>query len=176
MGDNPAPSRLFGRAVLIAFAGEMLTLVRLSGVIVCLLLATYTSSKIVTMAKIRGWLSGEPPIAKVVSDRAVIEGSYGDDYWLAWDGADIAKPGPNRINLSKEVWSRYAVGDPIEVFYFRSSKWPYHKDGIVASNENFVFDGILLSCWGVGIVVLCIFELRAWRKRKSQRPPKLPTQ
>ncbi|WOO43119.1 hypothetical protein [Rubellicoccus peritrichatus] len=125
------------------------------------------------MAKIRGWISGLEPVSKVVTDRAILDGRYTDAYWIAWDDADIEIPSRNRISLPKDVWDKHFIGDYIEVFYLPRDKWPFHRDGIYASNGNFAYDGLLICIWVSGIGILSFFEIKSRRQKKSKLPPPL---
>jgi hypothetical protein len=165
-------ARLQTQCRLITLSADPMTTVLRVLAIVCLGgLTFFTSSKLLRMAKIRGFVSGPPPLEKIISAKAVVSGEYNDAYWLAWDSADIRVPGRNRINVPEELWDRSSVGDRISVIYFADSKWPYTRDGIYASDENFVFDGILLLLWLIGIGVAAYFQLRHVRR---MRPPPLP--
>jgi hypothetical protein len=150
----------------------MITALRLVGIAVLIFLVGYTSTKLLKMAKIRGFISGPPPEVKVITSKVTLPGSNGESYWLAWDGADIQVPGRNRINLPEEVWSNYDVGDSIEIFYFEGDRWPYHKKDIFADNSNFAFDFVLLSIWITGLCTLVIFQFFGGRRPKL--PPPLP--
>ena len=141
----------------------------------CLAFLTwFTSSKLIKMGKIRGFIAGPPPQSKTITAKAILEGNYGEVYWLAWDRADIRVPGGNRINLPREVWDKHAIGDRISVYYFPGDKWPYLREGIYASNENFGFDAVFLGAELAGIGALVVYQLRSFRRRRGSLPPPLP--
>ena len=150
------------------------SLFRIVGIACLLFLTWFTGSKLVKMAKIRGFVAGPAPQAKIITNKAVLAGSSGDAYWIVWDGADIRTPGRNRVNLPKEVWDRFQLDDPIAVYYFPGEEWAYTREDIYASDENFIFDGVLLTGWIAGIAALGFLQLRHMRRIRSSLPPPLP--
>lgn len=149
----------------------MLTLLRILAACLLGYLAFFTSAKLLKMARIRGFIEGPPPVSKRITDKAVLQGKYGDSYWIAWDGADIRRPSKSRLNLPEEAWGRYSVGDQFQVFLFPGETWAYSREDIYVSDGNFVFDLILLSLWLVGLSLLGYYHHRRWRRNK---PPPLP--
>src|SRR5262249_813143 len=131
-------------------------------------------TKLIKMAQIRGFLSGPVPESKVITSKTTLPGSYSDSYWLAWNGVDIRTASRDRINLPKDVWERYSIGDRIEVFYFPGERWPYHRKDIYADNGNFCFDGVLVFAWLSGIAILSAFQIRDYLRNRTQAPPPLP--
>lgn len=149
----------------------MTSVVRFVGIAAFVWLAYFTGTKLVKMAQIRGFISGPAPESNVVTAMASEPGVYAHTFWLAWNGADVRVPGRQRINLSEDVWKTYKVGDRIEIFHFRGDPLPYHRKDIFADNGNFVFDGVLLSVWLIGIATLSVFQVRHYRRKI---PPPLP--
>jgi hypothetical protein len=152
----------------------MIRALRLAGIVITLLLCTFTALKLVKMSRIRGILPGPDPQVKQITDKAVLPGRYGDAYWVAWDSVDISLPTPYRMNLSVEVWKRYERGDSIELLYFPGDVAPYHREDIFASNGNLAFEGVLFALWISSFVTLILLEFRAsrcggGRKRRSRR-------
>jgi hypothetical protein len=152
----------------------MNTSVRLIGIVVLLCLTCFTSNKLIKMAQIRGFIRGPVPVAKVITSKAVLTGDYGNAYWIAWDNADIHAPSRARTNLSPGTWQALSIGDHIEVLYFSGDQWPYLRQDIFADNGNFAFDGLLLTVWLAGIVVLVAPVVRRFRRDRDHLPPPLP--
>jgi hypothetical protein len=139
-------------------------LARWIGIVLLALLACFTGNKVFKMAQIRGFVRGPVPETEVITARAAIEGSYGAAYWVAWKDAPIEMPSPDRMNLPKEVWDRFHVGDPIEVLRFRHDPHPYFpREDIFTENGNFIFDGLLFLAWLAGIVTLLALQFRRGR-------------
>lgn len=151
----------------------MSSLLRILGLACLAFLTWFTSSKLIQMAQIRGFIAGPAAQAKTITSKAILDGRYGDANWVAWDHADIRKPGRNRVNLPREVWDRFAVGDQIAVYYFPGERWAYTREDIFASNENFAFDFVLLTLWVAGIGVLLFFQVRHARRGRRLEPPPL---
>ncbi len=142
------------------------------GLVLLLLLACFTTNKLIKMAKIRGFIPGPAPEVKIVTGKIASRDRDRAVFWLAWDNADIHVPGRNRINLSKEVWQSFNVGDSIEILYFPGDRWPYTRRDIFADDGNFAFDEILLTLWVAGIVTLATFQIRDFlRARKRDHGP-----
>ena len=152
----------------------MTTFLRISGIACLVFLSWFTGSKLVKMAQIRGFISGPAPESKLITSMAVLDGSHGDAYWVAWDLADVQVPGRNRANLPHEVWSRYSVGGRIGVYYFPGDRWAYVRENTFASNENFGFDVVFLTAWLAGIAALVFYQVRSFRCRCNSKPPPLP--
>lgn len=154
----------------------MSSLLRILGIACLAFLTWFTSSKLVKMAQIRGFIAGPSPQSKTITNKAILDGRHGDSNWVAWDFANIRVPGRNRVNLPRDVWDRLSVGDKIAVYYFPGDRWPYTREDIFASDENFVFDAVLLSMWLLGIVFLLFLQVRHVRhvRRRSDGPPPLP--
>lgn len=152
----------------------MTTVLRLIGIVTFTWLMCFTGAKLVKMAQIRGFISGPTPESKVVTAKTTEPSDYDDVYWLAWNDAEIDVPSRERINLPKDVWENYNVGDRIEVFYFPGDPLPYHRKDIFADNGNFAFDGILLFAWLSGIVTLSAFQVRQLLRNRRQVSPTFP--
>lgn len=153
----------------------MTTLLRILAACLLGYLAFFTSTKLLKMARIRGFIEGPPPVSKIITNKVVLPDDYGDSYWIAWDGADILKPSKNRLNLSEEAWGRYSVGDPIQVFLFPGETWAYSRENVYASDDNFVFDFILLSLWLGGLLLIGYYlctdtgDARYQRRRQDDK-------
>lgn len=157
----------------------MTTVLRLLGIVAFAWLTWFTSTKLIKMCQIRGFISGPAPVSKTVTAKTAEPGRSepglrSATHWIAWDGADIQVPSRNRINLPKDVWETYALGDRIEILYFPGDSWPYHRKDIFAENGTFVFDAVLLSLWLAGLITLVAFQIRHFRRKRRKTPPPLP--
>lgn len=124
-----------------------------------------TIPKLYKMTQIRGWQPGAIVEQHVITQKwhqSKEEHPRGRDaYWIAWTEDDIRSIGSHRLNVPAETWEAMAPGQPIEIVRFKGDRWPYlRNDPIFASNENFVFDLILLAI-EVGTVVWAMRRLRA---------------
>ncbi len=130
----------------------MVTLLRLIGITLLIWLISITGTKLFKMAQIRGVMMGSAPVVKTITGKSVSTGHPRNSYLVAWDGADPAVSGPDRINLPQELWDSFQPGDPIEVLYFPGDARPYHRMGLYANNGNIGFDVILLCVWFTGLI------------------------
>ena len=104
--------------------------------------AVFTWNKLISMRQIRGFIPGARIEKHIIREkRSDAQGSF----WVSWSDKSILQVGNHRLNLPEKVWHRYEVGDEIEIVFVRNSKWPYHRDGIFASDGNFMFDYGLLA-------------------------------
>jgi hypothetical protein len=121
--------------------------------------ALFTAGKLYKMASIRGWVPGAIYKEHVVTDKRVLEGTYGPVHWLAWSDADITERSPMRENVEKEQWDNIAIGATITMAYYRDDPEPYKPDGIFVSAGNFVFDLLLLTLELAAIIGLARYGL-----------------
>lgn len=134
-------------------------------------LAGFFIGKLYEMAAIRGWVPGAVYRTHVITDMQVLDGDYGPAYWIAWDGAPIARRSHQRENLERDQWARLAVGDTVTMAYYRDDPTPNSPDGIYVSLGNFVFDIVLLSC---ALLLACVLgrprirALRAFVRNRSR--------
>lgn len=111
------------------------------------LLITVTGPKMYKMVLIRGWVPGATVRRKIVTDMKMTASSgrvTSNAYWVSWDGQGASRIGPKRMNLPEEVYKGIEIGDELEVITLFGEKTPYHREGIFASNGNFIFDVCLL--------------------------------
>lgn len=125
----------------------------------------FTWQKLERMKRIRGHEPGARVESHQVLEKWVRSSST---YWIRWAEGDIRRPGTHRLNLPRAVWSRYAVGDEIEIVFVPGDSSPHHREGIYASDGNFVFDYLLLACEsGLALVSLLAFPAIGWYLRRS---------
>jgi hypothetical protein len=103
-----------------------------------------TSNKLAKMRMIRGTAPGALVQQHAVLEKWVQDSDFGPAYWIRFAEGDPHVPGDHRINLPQPVWERYEVGDPIEIIRVEDDPWPFHREDIFASDENFAFDQVLL--------------------------------
>jgi hypothetical protein len=73
------------------------------------------------------------------------------------------------LSLPKEIWDDHRIGDDIEVVYVAKGGMPYHRDGIYASDGNFIVDyGILAVEFGM-IAFALVVPLTYWFSRRRRR-------
>jgi hypothetical protein len=135
----------------------MLKFLRLSfGIITLSFFLFVTGPKLYRMCQIRGFLPGASTQVEVITDKwhQTPDQHYDgfNAYWVAWSNKDIYSIGNHRINLRKEIWEGYEIGDSITIVHVPGSKWVYTPDGIYASNGNFLFDGVLaIICISIAV-------------------------
>ncbi len=134
----------------------------LIGLIICILLSVITTSKLYTMYQIRGWIKGAYSSTYRVRQKWD-EYSWNrtsrrmeHTYWVSWTDQDIRQIGPHRLNLLYEKWSSLKVGDPIEITYVPRDPDPYVRNDIFDSDDNFIFDYMLLLAELSGVVWLTL--------------------
>lgn len=103
--------------------------------------AFITLNKLERMKQIRGFKPGAIIQVETVHAKWL---QAPDTWWISWTPEDIQVPGKHRMNLPKEVWDRYEVGEAIEVVKVRPNGLPFHREGIYACDSNFVLDYCLL--------------------------------
>ncbi|MBC8117737.1 MAG: hypothetical protein H7062_25385 [Candidatus Saccharimonas sp.] len=131
----------------------------------------FTVPKLFKMCQIKGWVPGASATNEVITQKwhqtPEQHPSGRDSYWIAWGITDIKTVGGHRLNVPSERWERLNVGDTIEVVRLPGDRWPYLRDGIFVSAENFIFDFLLLNV-ELGVA---IFMVRALiRSRRSGAP------
>lgn len=152
------------------------------GLLLCAGLAAYTSSKLHTMARIRGFI-GE----RTLTPRVVVDKSEGGDAacYLWWDQADLPSwrtsdldipiaPGPvidaREVQADCDYWERVRVGD-LMVLVTVGDGEVYLKDGeIYASDGNFAFDFALLAAELAGVIACIVLLVRVSRRARYRRP------
>ncbi|HEY0152050.1 MAG TPA: hypothetical protein VGB92_08640 [Longimicrobium sp.] len=129
--------------------------------------ALVTGPKLHKMAQIRGWLPGGTIDTVVVTDRwhqrPGEAGTDHDIYWITWDGADVRRVGPHRLNVAAERFPALTMGSRLEVIRVEGDRDAYLRDDIFASNGNFIFDIALL----IGEMALVVVGVRGLRRRAS---------
>ena len=109
-----------------------------------LLIVVFLLNKLYTMTQIRGWSSGSIIHHHTVTDKRQLEGLFDNAYWVAWDDSDITVPSSERINLYDKQWLPLKVGDTISIVTIPNNPIPYNREGIYASNGNFILDIVLI--------------------------------
>lgn len=141
-------------------------------VLAATLLAAFTIHKLVRMSQIRGWLPGATVewhrVTDVWHERRVTRRGTSHGYWLAWGAGPVREPGPHRLNLSEQAWSKVRVGDPIEIIRVPFDRTAHTRDGLFAESGQFGVDGFLLSVELTGLFYA------ATRLRRSRLPPPPP--
>lgn len=138
----------------------------LVGLIICLLFLILTTSKLYTMYQLRGLISGAYTVTYNVKqkwdeyswNRSSREMQH--TYWVSWTDQDIQQPGLHRTNLVFEKWSRLKIGGPIEITYVPRDPEPYLRNDIFDSDDNFIFDYVLLVAELSGAVWLLLKIIR----------------
>ncbi|MGJ8654336.1 MAG: hypothetical protein ACSHX8_13840 [Opitutaceae bacterium] len=152
----------------------MKKLICIISILIFTCLVIFTPRKIFKMAQIRGFIDGPPLVTEIVTDKGSTPGTYSESYLVCWNNTDINIPGKDRIFLPHEFWSQIEIGQPIKVMYFPNSKFPSHREGIFASNENFVFDFILLAWWSLGIGFSAYIGFIKTNNSQGRVPPPIP--
>ena len=113
--------------------------------VLILLLLGVLINKLHTMAQVRGLLGGATEIIQKITDKKILEGGFGAAYWIAWNHSEITHPSSNRINVDEEQWIKFNIGDDITIIRFPDDPVPYYREGIYASDGNFILDFVLIS-------------------------------
>ena len=66
-------------------------------------------------------------------------------YWIAWNHSNITQPSSSRINVDEKQWINFNIGDAIPIIRLPDSPIPYYREGIYASDGNFILDVVLIS-------------------------------
>ena len=113
--------------------------------LVILVLLGVLINKLHTMAQIRGLLGGATEVLQKVTDKKILEGQFGAAYWIAWNHSDITQPSSSRINVDEKQWINFNTGDAITIIRLADDPIPYYREGIYASDGNFILDFVLIS-------------------------------
>lgn len=138
----------------------------LAGFIICTLLVVVTTSKLYTMYQLRGQISGAYTVTHSLKQKwddyswNRSSRSMEHTYWVSWTDQDIQQPGPHRINLAYGRWSKLKIGDPIEITYVPRDPDPYLRNDVFDSDDNFIFDYLLLVAELTGAVWLMLKIIR----------------
>ena len=97
------------------------------------------------MTQVRGLLGGATEIIQKITDKKTLEGGFGAAYWIAWNHSEITHPSSNRINVDEEQWIKFNIGDDITIIRLPDDPIPYYREGIYASDGNFILDFVLIS-------------------------------
>ncbi len=100
-----------------------------------------TRNKLTKMRQIRGYLPGATVETYLVRDKWT---QPPNTFWISWADESNNLRSMDELNLPEEVWNRYEIGDPIKLVFVPNDDSPFHRDGIFASDENFLFDYGLL--------------------------------
>lgn len=133
----------------------------------------FTGNKLHTLAQARGWLPGARTETHAITQMAILDGKYGESYWVSWTNTSIRTQGDHRTNLQYDDWATLRIGDPIEITFVGKSSTPYLKNDIDTSNGNFIFDGVLLAL-ELGVSLLMIYKLLMLRRQPPEAPPANP--
>lgn len=117
----------------------------------------FTGAKIIKMLKIREIIEGSNYIKKEITGKWIDNVSDSDSYWISWNNVNIKERSTDRINLPNEEWKKFEIGDTIEITYFKYDIFPYYKNGIYASNGNFIFD-LIIICIEVSIFLFLFIK------------------
>ncbi|MFT5502468.1 MAG: hypothetical protein ACI8XC_000173 [Gammaproteobacteria bacterium] len=121
--------------------------------ILILILLGILINKLHTMTQVRGLIEGATEELQKITAKSTLEGRFGEAYWIAWNHSDIKEPSSNRINIDEKLWIDFNIGDTIPIIRLSDDPIPYYREGIYASDGNFILDFVL------------IFLLNWWLKR-----------
>jgi hypothetical protein len=124
------------RWLIFKFSLKLLLILLLLGVLI---------NKLHTMAQVRGLLEGASEELQKITDKKILEGQFGAAYWIAWNHSDITQPSSNRINVDEQQWINFNIGDAIAINRLPDDPIPYYREGIYASDGNFILDLVLIS-------------------------------
>jgi hypothetical protein len=113
--------------------------------LVILVLLGVLINKLHTMTQVRGLLEGATESLQKITDKKILEGLFGAAYWIAWNHSDITQPSSNRINVNEKQWINFNIGDAITIIRLPDDPVPYYREGIYASDGNFILDFVLIS-------------------------------
>ena len=114
-------------------------------VLFILLLLGILINKLHTMTQVRGLLGDAAEELQKITDKRILEGQFGAAYWIAWDYSDVTQPSSNRINVNEKQWTNFNIGDSIKIIRLPDDSVPYYREGIYASDGNFILDFVLIS-------------------------------
>jgi hypothetical protein len=125
--------------------------------IIILLLLGILTNKLHTMAQVRGLIEGATEKLRQITDKKILEGEFGEAYWIAWNHSDITQQSSDRINIDEDQWNVFTIGDSLPIIQLPADPIPYYRKGIYASDGNFILDLVL------------IFLLLWWLKQSVSR-------
>ena len=96
------------------------------------------------MTLVRGFIGNATDELQTITNKRMLEGTFGKAYWIAWNQSDITQPSANRINIDEEQWNDFSIGDSIPIIQLQDDPIPYYRQGIYASDGNFILDFILI--------------------------------
>ncbi len=142
------------------------TILLIGAAALLLLAVTVTGPKLYKMAQIRGFVPGAEVVQKQITDKwhqTSAEHHKGRNvYWISWGNKSIKEKGAHRVNLEHDTWKQYHIGQKLELAYIGKDSKPYLADGIYASNDNLIFDCVLLLIELFGAITLML----AYRKQR----------
>jgi hypothetical protein len=107
-----------------------------------------TFPKLYRMCQVKGWIPGGVVRIETITDvwhQTPDEHPKGNHaYWVSWGSRSIRVVGHHRMNLEKEHWARFRVGDQVQLVDIPGDPHPHTRDGIFVSSGNFGFDIVLL--------------------------------
>ncbi len=140
-----------------------------AGFLVFIGLTCFTGGKLVDMAKIRGWIDGTSENVFYISDKYIHSGGHnGDTYLISWTNDAIKTQGPHRIKIEKFQWENVVIGDPIKIVKLRGDDTPYLRDGIYASNSNFIFEIMLELLWITSLIYMLMLPRNRFLREQRQ--------
>jgi hypothetical protein len=128
------------------------------------LLAFYTSTKLIKMCAVKGWIPGARVEPHTITQKMQETGRYGEVYWISWTARDIHEVGNHRTNLDPNQWTALKIGDPIDIIYYRSDPSPYVRQDIFVSAGNFAFDSCLLAAESFAVAAMLWLVLKRRRR------------
>ncbi len=126
----------------------------LLGLLVAAALALYTSHKLYTMARIRGFIGERSIETHRVSDKQMETGVRDRLFcFLSWGDAETGGDRGGRVQVDCDYWKRARIGDSIEVVRLDrgAEAHPVGAD-VYASDGNFEFDLLLLAAELAGVI------------------------
>lgn len=112
-------------------------------------------------------IRGMEPGARIEKERVLEKYRRSGRYVVVFEEASGARCTVGCIGLPRAVWGRYDVGDEIEIVYLPDSEEPFHRDGIYASDGNFIFDYVLLAVEIIfSAFALCFAVVATWELLK----------
>lgn len=135
-----------------------------------------TGPKLIKMCQIRGWIPGAVVVEEVISKKwhqtPSQDPSERNTFWISWGDKSIMIRGNHRINLEEDDWEQIEVGQSIELTKVPGSNDIFLRDGIFASNGNFVFD-IFLLLIELGVVFIFGFGLLSDYRNENKEKQKM---
>jgi hypothetical protein len=123
------------------------------------------------MAQIKGWVSGGIVVQRHITQKGIDPAKRlrdEDSYWVSWEWGEVGTSWERRERVSREVWEKMQLGDPIELVHFPGDPQLHLRNGVFVEEGNFVFDWVLLALeLTVAVVMLVQIILRYRQSRKS---------